>query len=120
VEEPAHRWMSQYASGGACAPVEPAHRWRSSHAGGAARRWRSPLTDAPFSGGMGVKGSAADPGSRGAVEDVGMPLPLSWSHGTRPVPEEDASVTTVLVGDDGLDSPPVHRSPEGRTWKCRQ
>jgi hypothetical protein len=44
VEKRAHRWMSPYAGGGACAPVEPTHQWRSSHAGGATRRWRSPLT----------------------------------------------------------------------------
>jgi hypothetical protein len=51
------------------------------------------------------------------VEDVGAPPPLSWSRGIRPVLEEDASTTTVLAGDGGLDGPLVHRSPEGRTWR---
>jgi hypothetical protein len=49
-----------------------------------------------------------------------MPPPLSWSHRARPIPEEDASTVTVLAGDGGLDGPSVCRSPEGRTWKCRQ
>jgi hypothetical protein len=43
VEEPARRWMSSCASGGAYAPVEPAHRWRSPHTGGAVHRWWSAL-----------------------------------------------------------------------------
>jgi hypothetical protein len=71
--EPARRWMSLCAGGGACASVEPAHQWRSSHTGGAASRCRSPLAGTPFSGGMGVEGSVADLGSGGAVEDVGVP-----------------------------------------------
>jgi hypothetical protein len=100
-------------------PVEePAHRW-SPLIGGATRWWRSPLTGAPFSGGTGVEGSAADPGSGGAVEDVGAPPPLSWSRGTRPVPKEDSSTVMVLAGDGGVDGPPVRHSPERQTWKCR-
>jgi hypothetical protein len=58
-------------------------------------RWRSPLAVAPFSGGTSVEGSAADPGSGGAMEDVGAPPPLTWSRGTRPVTEEDTSMATV-------------------------
>jgi hypothetical protein len=49
-----------------------------------------------------------------------LPLPLLWSHGTRPVPKEDASTATVLADDGGLDGPPVRRSPEGQTWKRRR
>jgi hypothetical protein len=32
---------------------------------------------------------------------LGMPPPLSWSHGVGPVPEEDASAATVL-GSNGI------------------
>jgi hypothetical protein len=66
-----------------------------------------------------VEGSAADPGSGGAVEDVGAPPPLSWSHGTRLVLEEDVSTATVLTDDGGSDGPSVRRSPKGLTWKRR-
>jgi hypothetical protein len=125
VEEPTHQWnpcwwMSPCADGGACAPVEPAHQWRSSHAGGAMSRCRSPLAGTPFSGGTGVEGPVADLGSGGAVEDVGTPPLLSWSRGTRPVPEDAVSTMMVLADDGGLDSPPMCRSPKGWMWKRRQ
>jgi hypothetical protein len=48
---------------------------------------------------------------------LGVPPPLLWSHGTRPIPEEDASAATVLAGGGGWDGPPVHHSPEGWAWK---
>jgi hypothetical protein len=65
------------------------------------------------------KGQRRILGRGGAVEDVGVPPPLSWSRGTRPVPKEDASTARVLASDGGLDGPPVRRSPEGWTWKRR-
>jgi hypothetical protein len=119
VDEPVCRWRSLRA-GGARSPVEePARRWSRALIEEHTHRWRSPLAGAPFSGGTSVEGSAADPGSVGAVEDVGAPPALSWSRGTRPVPKEDASTTTMLAGNGGLDGPPVRRSLEGRTWKRR-
>jgi hypothetical protein len=48
----------------------------------------------PFSGRTGVEGSAVNPRPGGVMEDgegvpaddVGVPLPLPWSRGAKPVP----------------------------------
>jgi hypothetical protein len=68
----------------------------------------------PFFRGTGVEESTVNPGSGGAVEDVGAPPPSPWSHGARPVPEEDTSTVTVLADGGGLDGPPVRHSLEGQ------
>jgi hypothetical protein len=50
-----------------------------------------------------VEGPVADLGSGGAVEDVGTPPLLSWSRGTRPVPED--VVSTMMESRDQADVP---------------
>jgi hypothetical protein len=73
VDELVRQWRSLRA-GGARSPVEePSHWWSRASMVERTRRWRSPLAGAPLSGGTGVEGSAADPGSGGAVEDVCRP-----------------------------------------------
>jgi hypothetical protein len=86
------------------------------------RCWSAVGLGAPFSGGTGVEGSAVDPETGGAVEDVGTPPPLLWSHEARPVPEEDASMATVawmarrcaVLRRDG------HGSIGGESWARRR